>query len=570
MKRMFQLIVIINLFLTGFGTTAIPNSIKKINSNVLTSNEDTEYWGLLIGVNKYYNYPEDSFIEMKLVIERLYNTLIYSDFWQEDHIKIITGKNATRKNIIDAFKWLEINDDEDDICFIFYGGHGIISIELFPPFDEDDRYDGYLSTYWTSEYCSKHSILLNLLGLYISAISDDKFNKLLSKLDSEGICVAILACQGGEFDDPPRKSLTKPYIFKKLFTKTKQFSYNFCKDLTDSGRVILMPCEEDEGVDGTWFIDFLIQGFQGFSDVNNDYLCTAEEAFNYSAPLTTEYSSKYTYFTIYPSIFDEYSGELVITQSELPPSIPESFTNLSTGEKGKSYNFKIRSKDPDNDPIRYYIEWGDGTFEYSDFHPSNEIINLSHLWKKEGVFNFYIYSEDIHGSRNIFPYKNVIMIIDENKIDQIQLNQSYYSWYPITDNLQVGQSFKPQMNYISKVAVPVFSRANDPVYLYIKKNIDDEESLAEACMIVPPTNNEISKGVNNWAMFDIPDLYVNINETYYIVCKTNFFWQGSQRNLWASNNEDVYPYGSLLYSTDYGENWNYCLNEDFCFVTYGK
>ena len=152
MKRMFQLIIIINLLLTGFGTTAIPNSIKKINSNVLTSNEDTEYWGLLIGVNEYYNYPEDSFIEMKLVVERLYNTLICSDFWEEDHIKIITGKNATRKNIIDAFKWLEINDDEDDICFIFYGGHGIISLELFPPFDEDDRYDGYLSTYWTSEY----------------------------------------------------------------------------------------------------------------------------------------------------------------------------------------------------------------------------------------------------------------------------------------------------------------------------------------------------------------------------------------------------------------------------------
>jgi hypothetical protein len=162
------------------------------------------------------------------------------------------------------------------------------------------------------------------------------------------------------------------------------------------------------------------------------------------------------------------------------------------------------------------------------------------------------------------------MITDGNKIDQIQLNQSYYSFYPITDNLQVAQSFKPQMNYITKVAIPIFSRANDPVYLYIKKNIDDEDSLAEACISVPPTNNDFSKGVYNWAMFDIPDLYVNINETYYIVCKTNFFWQVQQRNLWGSNKEDVYPYGHLLYSTDYGENWNYCLNEDFCFVIYGK
>jgi hypothetical protein len=570
MKKMFQLIIIINLFLICFVTIAIPDSIKKTDSNILTSTEDTEYWGLLIGVNEYYNYPEDSFIEMKLVVERLYNTLIYSDFWQEDHIKIITGKNATRNNIIDAFKWLEINDDEDDICFIFYGGHGTVSLELFPPFDEDDRYDGYLTTYWTSELISKPSLLISLLGLYTSTISDDKFNSLLSELDSKGICVSILACQGGEFDDPPTKTLTRSSIFKKLIIKNKNFSYNFCRDLIDSGRVILMPCKEDEGVDGTWFIDFLIKGFQGFSDVNNDDLCTAEEAFNYSAPLTTEYSSKYAYLTNYPSIFDEYPGELVITQSELPPSIPEPSIIPSTGEKGKSYNFKIRSKDPDNDLIRYYIEWDDGIFEYSDLYSSDEIAVLSHSWSEEGVFNYYIYSEDIHGSRNIFPYKDVIMITDGNKIDQLQLNQSYYSFYPITDNVRVAQSFKPQMNYITKVAIPIFSRADDHVYLYIKKNIDDEESLAEAYISVPPTNNDFSKGVYNWTIFDIPDLYVNINETYYIICKTNFFWQGQQRNLWGSNKEDVYQYGHLLYSTDYGENWNYCLEEDFCFVIYGK
>ena len=570
MKKMFQYIVIINLILTGFGTVAVSNSIKETDSNVSTYNEDTEYWGLLIGVNEYYDYPEDSFIENKLIVERLYNTLIFSDFWQEDHIKIITGKDATRKNIINGFKWLEENEDEDDVCFIYYGGHGAISLELFPPFDEADRYDGYLSTYWTSKLTSSNSLLLCLLGLYISTISDDQFNKLLSKLDSKGICVAIFACQGGEFDDPPINTLAVPSIYEKFFMKTEQFSYKFCEDLKDSGRVILMPCEEDEGVDGTWFIDFLIQGFQGFSDVNSDYLCTAEEAFNYSAPLTTEYSTKYTAFPTYPSIFDDYPGELVITQSELPPSVPESFTDLPTGEIGISYNFEIRSEDPVNDLIRYYVEWGDGTYEYSDYHSSNEIINLSHSWEEEGVFNFYIYSEDIHGQRNIFPYKDVITITDENNLDQIQTNESYYSWYPICDNVQVGQSFKPQMNYISKVAVPIFSRANDPVYLYIKENIDDEESLAEACISVPPTNNDLSKGVHDWAIFDIPDLNVDINKTYYIVCKTDFFWRGQQRNLWACNYWDVYPYGSLSYSMDYGENWNNCLNEDFCFVIYGK
>jgi len=569
MKKIFELIVIINLILVGFGTIAVSNSIKKIDINISTNNDDKEYWGLLIGVNEYYDYPEDSFMEMKFITERLYNTLICSDFWQEDHIKIITGKDTTRKNILDGFKWLETHEDEDDVCFIFYGGHGIISFEIFPPYDEEDKHDGYLSTYWTSKLTSKHSIILSLLGLYISAISDDKFNNLLSRLDSKAICVSILACQGGEFDDPPRETLTSPFNFKKLITKSTQFTHNFCEDLTGSGRVILMPCEEIEGVDGTWFIDFLIQGFQGLSDVNDDNLCTAEEAFNYSSPLTTEYSSNYAFVTSYPSIFDDYPGELVITQSELPPSKPESFTSLSTGEVGESYDFEIRSVDPDDDPIKYYIEWGDGTFEYSDFYPSNETITLSHTWDEEGVYNFYIYSEDIHGSRNIFPLKDVIMIIDDHNLDQIQLKDSYYSWYPVCDNVIVSQSFKPQQNHISKIAVPIFSRGNDKVYLYIKENIDDEDCLAEASISVPLTNNELTKGVHDWAVFDIPDLYVDIGETYYIICETEFFWQGQQRNLWACNCENVYQDGSLYYSTDSGLSWDNCVNEDFCFVTYG-
>jgi hypothetical protein len=150
------------------------------------------------------------------------------------------------------------------------------------------------------------------------------------------------------------------------------------------------------------------------------------------------------------------------------------------------------------------------------------------------------------------------------------LNESFYSWYPVCDNFQVAQSFKPDTNYLTKIAVPIFSRWYDPVFLYIKKNLSDEENLATDCVSVPPTNIDATKGVHNWALFDIPDILVDKNKTHYIICKTDFLFKGGQRNLWASNTKDVYSEGNLFYSTNSGNNWNLCENEDFCFVTFGK
>jgi len=537
--------------------------------NDISDENEKEYWGLLIGVDEYYNFPEDSFIEMKLCIERLYQTLLLSDFWQEDHIKIIMGRNATRDKIIEGFQWLDAHEDENDVCFICYTGHGIVSIELFPPFDEEDRYDGYLSTYWTSEYTSKQGIKA-LIGLYTTTISDDKLNRLLNNLESEGVCVSIWACQGGEFDDSQDDLFPIISLLKRLFSRTVQCSYDLCQDLKNSGRVVLMPCQEDEGVDGTWFMDFLVKGFQGFADKNKDGLCTAEEAFNYSAPFTIDYSTNYTYFPTYPSIFDDYPGELILTQSKMPPSTPEISTFSKIGEKGNKYKFFVKSIDPEGDLVRYFIEWGDGTIEYSDFYASNETVEISHSWDQEGVFNFYLYSEDIHGSKNFFPKKNVITITDEDIVDQEQLNESFYTWYPVCDDLQVAQSFKPKTDILTKIAVPIFSRWHDPVFLYVKNNLSDEENLATYYISIPPTNIDLTKGVHNWSLFDFPDIAVNKNETYYFICKTDFSFKGGQRNLWASNSKNVYSDGNLFYSIDSGKNWHSCENEDFCFVTFGK
>jgi hypothetical protein len=319
MKKILPIVCVI-LFLLSASSL---NAKMEINDKNTSMDEGTDYWGLFIGVNEYYNCSEDSFIECKLMMNRLVDTLSLSDDWRKENIKVLTDKNTTRKKIIDGFQWLDEHEDEDDICFIAYAGHGMMVRELIPPFDEEDHYDGHLTTYMTSELVSPNSSLLQqLLGTYTSTISDDQLNRLLGKLEAKGICVLIEACAGGEYDDPPTTSLENRNQRDTLFSRSAAFISDFCQDIKGSGRVVLMPCEEYEGVDGTWFVDFITQGLQGYADVNHDALVTAEEAFNYSAPLTAEMYQKYTMFPNTPSIFDNYPGELVISQSELPPSTP--------------------------------------------------------------------------------------------------------------------------------------------------------------------------------------------------------------------------------------------------------
>ena len=44
----------------------------------------------------------------------MYEMLLDSDWWSEDHIKVIKGRDATATNIIQGFRWLDQMDDDDD------------------------------------------------------------------------------------------------------------------------------------------------------------------------------------------------------------------------------------------------------------------------------------------------------------------------------------------------------------------------------------------------------------------------------------------------------------------------
>jgi len=216
------------------------NKIFKINNeNSIMYNNNTEYWALLIGTGIFAGYPEE-IVPSDLSAESMYESLLCSEHWQKENIKIITREEATKRNIKNGFHWLDENEDEDDIVVIYFASHGgqykFLNIPIdFPPFDETDNCDEYLATY--NSYISPIR----------SNLRDDELKSLINRLDSSGICVIIDCCFAGGFDDISQKSYLRGILPLLGFNTKKHTSTSFIQDfgeeLSNNERVIILSSQ---------------------------------------------------------------------------------------------------------------------------------------------------------------------------------------------------------------------------------------------------------------------------------------------------------------------------------------
>ena len=146
---------------------------------------DVEYWGLLVAVGVYKDHPDADRYSMLSEVEDLYNNLLLSDWWSEDHIKVVKGEDATFLNILNGLTWLNKMVDKNDFSLVYITTHGDslhfrnkklglnIPLDLLP-FDEEDFSDEILVTYY-----GFNNPFVNL--------RDDILNFFLSKLRSRGV-----------------------------------------------------------------------------------------------------------------------------------------------------------------------------------------------------------------------------------------------------------------------------------------------------------------------------------------------------------------------------------------------
>ena len=91
-----------------------------------------------------------------------------------------------------------------------------------------------------------------------------------------------------------------------------------------------------------------------------------------------------------------------------PPEAP-SINGHPNGTPGQLLCFTFNSSEPDGDDVRFYIDWGDCTYNVTDSVPSGTDKTVSHIWDVEDTYTITAYSEDETGSTS-FPATFTVII----------------------------------------------------------------------------------------------------------------------------------------------------------------
>ena len=90
-----------------------------------------------------------------------------------------------------------------------------------------------------------------------------------------------------------------------------------------------------------------------------------------------------------------YYAYIIDTNNE-PPNAP-SISGKLDGKVNKEYEYTFNAVDIDTDEVKFFIDWGDGSQQSTDFITSGTDIKLMHKWDTKGTYNITAKAQDTNG-----------------------------------------------------------------------------------------------------------------------------------------------------------------------------
>jgi hypothetical protein len=97
-----------------------------------------------------------------------------------------------------------------------------------------------------------------------------------------------------------------------------------------------------------------------------------------------------------------------------PPNSP-TITGEINGSTNTSYTYSLQATDPDQDDIRYYVDWGDKTSTTTLLFDSGKEITVSHTWETEGTYIVKVRATDLYYAESNWVTLTVTMPCSYNK-----------------------------------------------------------------------------------------------------------------------------------------------------------
>jgi len=105
--------------------------------------------------------------------------------------------------------------------------------------------------------------------------------------------------------------------------------------------------------------------------------------------------------------------DLIIEENN-PPSAPI-ITGETQGQYGESYDYTFVSTDRENQDVRYYIEWGDGTDSgWLGAYSSGQEITVSHSWDEEDTYTIRAKAKDTLEAESRWGTLEVTMPVNQH------------------------------------------------------------------------------------------------------------------------------------------------------------
>ena len=115
------------------------------------------------------------------------------------------------------------------------------------------------------------------------------------------------------------------------------------------------------------------------------------------------------------------------------PPFPPSITGPNGGKKGVSYTFNFNSINPDGDDLRYFIDWGDGGSNITEYELQGINVPVAHTWVKDAVYTITAYAQDTYGQNG--PPATKEFKVTRNKALQNTIFFHLFERFPLLEKL---------------------------------------------------------------------------------------------------------------------------------------
>lgn len=242
----------------------------------------TTRWALLIGINEHLGRVADN-VGSRQDAEDLRHHLLDLG-WRDDHILLLTDRQATRANIVDGLRWLADKTDPTSTAVFHYSGHSK------KWYGQDVDGDGEI----TDE------------GLWPTDdrfIVDSELVSLLAPVDAASMWISFASCNAAGFAD---HGLARPGRVLTFSSGEPQKSYEH-------------PAWGNS-VWGFWMIE---EGMRHrLADADRDGRASVEEAWAWARPHASSTTSRQRYGPQDAVIVDDHDGELHLGVPGVPPPPP--------------------------------------------------------------------------------------------------------------------------------------------------------------------------------------------------------------------------------------------------------